>query len=35
MQAGREAGLSRDQIKDAVRVARVPEAEFERLVVRF
>jgi hypothetical protein len=31
-QAGKAAGLSRHQIKQAVRVANVPEEEFERLV---
>jgi len=31
-QAGRDAGLSRDQRRDAIRVARVPEADFEAAV---
>jgi hypothetical protein len=31
-QAGKAASLSRHQIKQAVRVANVPEEEFERLV---
>jgi len=31
-QAARDAGLSRDQKRDAIRVARIPEPEFEAAV---
>ena len=31
-QAAREAGLSRHQMRQALRVARIPEAEFEALI---
>jgi hypothetical protein len=31
-EAGRQAGMSPDQIKDSVRVANVPDDDFERLV---
>jgi hypothetical protein len=33
-QAVRDAGLSRDQKRDALRVARIPDADFERAVER-
>ena len=30
--AGRDAGLSRDEVKTAMRVARIPEPEFEAAI---